>query len=460
MIRGAARCCLLALVACSHLAAQTRSVPQLRPASALELVESEPVETALDRPELRDAWQVWPEMIARASSGVDLAQFYASDAPPSRLTAVIAALEEAVPRGVRVRFLADAGFARTYPEVLSDLARHGVLVRTFDVRRLTGGVLHAKYFVVDAREAYLGSQNFDWRSLTHIQELGVRFDDAGAVRALQDIFELDWALAGGMKRPPPAASANDGPGVRLVASPQGLLPDEKRWELPALVSLIDSARRSIRVQLLTYAHAAPLEEALLRAVGRGVEVQLLLSDWELRPATLTALRALDPRIAVRILTIPQASGPFIPFARVAHAKYCAVDGAGGWVGTSNWEPDYFAKSRNVGLILDGGQLPAQLEAFFLRNWQSPYAAPFDRAREYVAPHVSALRGYEGGPVPNRLREYSEMKALPRQSSVSSSSMFSVSSSIRRSSGSGTPSGGGRRGGGAFGARNRKNSWYS
>ena len=147
----------------------------------------------------------------------------------------------------------------------------------------------------------------------------------------------------------------------------------------------------MRVQLLTYAEVPELQAALVRAAARGVAVTLLLSDWELRPKTLRELRALDPRIAVRIFTIPQASAGFIPFARVAHAKYCVVDAARGWVGTSNWEPDYFFKSRNVGLLLDGGQIPPQLEAFFLGNWGSTYAAPFDREREYTAPRLSLAR---------------------------------------------------------------------
>ena len=379
-----------ALCACAHAAPQPAS-------SALELVETAPSETTLDHAEMREAWQVWPEMIAHATARIDLAEFYASDEPPSRLTPVIAALEQAAARGVRVRWLAEAGFVKTYPEVLQALSVHGVEVRIFEVKKVMGGVLHAKYFVVDGREAYLGSQNFDWRSLQHILELGVRFRQPDAVRALEDIYALDWALAAGAPPPRPSSAyefpqqTSDGAEVTLLASPRGFLPDEKLWDLPALVELVDSARRSVRVQLLTYAEVPQLQAALVRAAGRGVAVELLVSDWELRPRTLRELRALDPRIAVRIFTVPRAKAGFIPFARVSHAKYCVVDASRGWVGTSNWEPDYFFKSRNVGLLIDGGQIPAQLEAFFTGNWNSQYAAPFDRAREYTAPRLSLAR---------------------------------------------------------------------
>jgi len=321
------------------------------------LVESQPVETTLDRGALPEAYAVWPQMIDRARERIDFAEMYAVDEAPSRLTPVVAAVGRALGRGVRVRWLAAASFAKTYPDLLAWLEQHGA-----KVKRLEKPFLHAKYFVVDGHDAYLGSQNFDWRSLEHIQELGVRFDSPKEVAALEDVFETDW-----MGEPHAAADAG-----RLRGSPQGPVP----WDLPELVKLVDSARASVRVQVLTYGNDIdPLRDALVRAAARGVSVQLLTSDWELRPKTLPSIERLDPRVQVRILTIPKSSKGDIPFARVAHAKYCVVDGARGWVGTGNWERDYFEKSRNVGLFFDGGEIPQQLAAFFANNWNSAYAAP-------------------------------------------------------------------------------------
>ncbi|MCA1828178.1 MAG: phosphatidylserine/phosphatidylglycerophosphate/cardiolipin synthase family protein [Myxococcales bacterium] len=368
---------VVALLACAHAAP-----------APIELVESEPVETTLDRPELRDAFAVWPEMISRATARIDFAEMYAVDEGMSRLTPVIDTVFQAAARGVRVRFLTTVSFAKTYPSVLAALQERGVAVR-----KLEKPFLHAKYFVVDGREAFLGSQNFDWRSLQHIQELGVRFRQPEAIRELEDIFETDWT--GAPQRPSTAYEfperTADGADETLVASPKGALPDERLWDLPALAELVDSAHKSVRVQALTYSETPQLSDALVRAAARGVHVQMILSDWELRPKTLAALRALDPRIEVRIFTVPQASSGFVPFGRVVHAKYCVVDGVRGWVGTGNWEPDYFFKDRNVGLLVEGGQIPSQLEAFFLGNWNSAYVAPFDRAREYAPPKISLAR---------------------------------------------------------------------
>ena len=79
-----------------------------------------------------------------------------------------------------------------------------------------------------------------------------------------------------------------------------------------------------------------------------------------------------PNVEVRVIVIPRWSGGEIPFARVAHAKYMVVDGARAWVGTSNWEGDYFTKSRNVGVIVDGGKLPTRLDGIFVDGWGGAY----------------------------------------------------------------------------------------
>jgi phosphatidylserine/phosphatidylglycerophosphate/cardiolipin synthase-like enzyme len=379
-------------------------------APALQLVETFPIETDLDTPELPEAHDVWLEMIGAARTSLDFAEFYASNEPGSRLETIVQAVEAAADRGVQVRFLADERFYKTYPETLERLdARDNIEMRRYDMSKTAGGVLHAKYFIVDAREAFIGSQNFDWRALTHIQELGVRIRHAEIVRPFVDVFNLDWGLAGGTPRresTPRVATTGKYPldvqhaggtvRVTPVASPTGWLPDSTLWDLPRLVSLIDSAQKSVRVQLLSYRTLgrdkeffAVLDNAFRRAAARGVEVQLLLADWSKRGGTIEDLKSLQvlPNIDVKLVTIPQWSGGFIPFARVVHAKYLVVDGARSWVGTSNWEKSYFHTSRNVGVIVEGEPFAAQLDRFFLRNWNHAYATAVDPGAEYPPPRI-------------------------------------------------------------------------
>lgn len=364
--------------------------------AAVELVETVPVETTLDHPELRDAKDVWLEMIAGARTSIDLAQFYASNHEHSTLEQVIVALEAAAARGVRVRFLAEQGFVKTYPDTLERLARAGASVRHLDLRAVPGGggILHAKYFLVDDREAFVGSQNFDWRALEHNYELGARVREPALVAGVAAIFAADWARAGGEPAPAARVPPSHGP-VTLVASPPELLPPGVAWDLPRIAELIDGAKASITVELLTYRAATDagpwdeLEAPLVRAAGRGVHVELLLADWSKRPRTIAGLQKLAriPNIAVRLTTIPVWSGGFVPFARVTHAKALVVDGKRAWLGTSNWEKDYFYKSRNLGFIVDDPGLAAELARFFATLWQSPYAVAVDPDASYAPPRI-------------------------------------------------------------------------
>lgn len=369
-----------------------------------ELVESVPVETSLDHADLRNADVVWLEMIARARSSLDCAQFYVSDQKGSRFHEVLAAIELAAARGVRVRMLAEEKFHKTYPESLDRFATlPGIEVRRFDVEKSFGGVLHAKYFVVDGREVFVGSQNFDWRSLEHIVELGLRIEAPEIAGAFEGVFDADWKLAGGAgvddalaplrgARPPEVRVGESALTVRF--SPLAGVPDVAWWDLPELVARIDGARASLRIQLLTYRmvgrdkqYFAELENALRRAAARGVRVQLMVADWGKRPGTIEGLQALEPlpNVEVKLVTIPPWSGGHVPFGRVIHAKFMTVDGERAWLGTSNWEREYFEESRNASVFLADAPTTRRLEQFFDELWSSSYASSVDPSAKYEVP---------------------------------------------------------------------------
>lgn len=397
----------LALLPCLASAAPPAAPQGADPAAApFELYESFPIETDLDDPELREAHVVWRERIEAAERTLDLAHFYASGREGSRLEPIVAALESAAERGVRVRFLLSERFRETYPATWSRLAAHpGIEVRFLD---LGAGVLHAKYFLVDGEEVLLGSQNFDWRSLTHIVELGARVRDRRVAAAFERVFAADWAFAGGEREAherlggAPAAETVTLAGpygpleLRPVFSPRDLLPCARDWDLPRIVETIDSARERVRVQLLTYAttdregrYFDALESALRRAAARRVRVELLVADWCKRRFTIEGLQSLQalPNVEVRLVTIPPASEGFIPYARVIHSKFLAVDGERGWLGTGNWNRGTFHDTRNVGLLLEGAGTVAVLDRLFERLWSSPYAETVDPCATYEPPRV-------------------------------------------------------------------------
>ncbi|MEQ8724399.1 MAG: phospholipase D-like domain-containing protein [Sandaracinaceae bacterium] len=406
----------LLLSACAGAPSPAPDAPPTEEASparapALTLVESWPRETTLDHTALPDAVDVWPALIGQARESLDLLFFYAVTEEGEALEPVLTALAEAAQRGVRVRMVFDAAFHARMPEVPDQLgAIEGVDVRVLDFGpHAGGGVQHAKLFVVDGEAAYVGSQNLDWRSLTEIQELGVLVREPAVVGAVADVFEMDWALAGGASleearalgtpRRFPVEVDYEGEAARVwpVFSPQPALPEGAEWDWPRLEAALASAEREIRLQVMGYhlvGHGGDtwrdLDDALRAAAGRGVRVQLMVSHWETRPGRIEDLKALHQvdGVEVRVVTIPEASTGFVPYSRTIHAKYLTVDGALSWVGTSNAAGDYFLHSRNAGFVVEGGSFARRLEAFFDDLWGSDYAEAVDPARAYEPPRVS------------------------------------------------------------------------
>ena len=173
-----------------------------------------------------------------------------------------------------------------------------------------------------------------------------------------------------------------GPGdtVRVWPSfcPRNHLPDPALWDEDQIARLLDGARREVMVQVLTYSLGRGLERdstidlALRHAAARGVRVRLLVSDWEADNPRIAELQKLTtvPNIEVRLSSVPDWSGGYIPFARVEHCKYMVVDSLWTWVGTSNWEPDYFHLSRNAALTLENRPIALQARGVFETGWKA------------------------------------------------------------------------------------------
>ena len=379
------RSILLLIIAGLSLTAQ---VPATR------LVQSIPAETDLADPALPFARDVWMDMIRAATRSIEAAEFYVTNRPGSALEPVLVELEKAGGRGVKVRFLLSSKMLAQDPASVARIRRiPGAEVRSFDLMGRSQGILHAKFFVVDGREAFLGSQNFDWRALEHIHELAVHTHDARLVSRLSELFAIDWHFAADGTLPAFGAASPmvPRPAVELVASPPFLTPKDILPAIDALVELLGQAKQSVRVQLLTYSpisgqdHFWPvLDNALRAAAVRGVQVRLLVSDWVLGGRALPHLKALTliPNLRVKVASIPEAKEGHIPFARTVHSKYLVVDDTTLAPGTSNWEEGYFAESRNIEAIFRASPLASQAARIFDRLWDSRYAFALEPMKTY------------------------------------------------------------------------------
>ncbi len=375
------------------------------PLAGYQLVHTAPVGTTLATPDLGEPVGVWCAMLGRARRTADFEQFYVAGRPGEPLDRVIGCLDAAARRGVKVRFLMEAkGQSLSEPATIARLrAIPGIDFRLLDYSRVTGnGIIHAKFFVVDGAASYVGSQNFDWRSLEHIDETGLRIDDPRAVAQLGAIFAQDWhaqavIAGGGIPAPtnPAEVPADDRGAATLVASPNAFNPPGVGDSEAELVKLLGEARREVRIEVMEYApldqshgYYGVIDQAVRAAATRGVAVRLMVADWDLTPARLPYLKslALVPHVEIRVVTIPPAASGFIPYARVVHTKTMVVDGAIAWIGTSNWEGGYLDRSRNVEVVLRDPALAARVGALHRQMWDSAYAKPLDVAASYPAPH--------------------------------------------------------------------------
>jgi phosphatidylserine/phosphatidylglycerophosphate/cardiolipin synthase-like enzyme len=392
----------------------------------VQFVESFPAETPLDLEGLEEAATVWPRVIKGSQHRFRVASFYFSrigdgeDAPPPEgtpdyLDPILAELAKAAGRGVQVQLLADGNFQKTYPQVPAWLDNvPGAEARILDADALWGGVLHAKYFLSDDDLLFVGSQNWDWRALDQIHELGVLVRHPHLATDLGRIFDMDWELADTDPPLKPAADVADHPQglfhelpghpvvtdhgdtltALLAASPAAALPEGIPWDLPLLVEMIDAAQDSIHLQLLSYGVTDRenrffdhLDRALRRAAVRGAQVRIILSNWSKSSYRLPWIKSLAvlPNVEIRFTNIPEYSGGFIPYARVEHAKFLTVDSNILWIGTSNWSRGYFFDSRNISLFFHGPGATRDPDRFFNLSWHGPYAETVDAAIEYAPP---------------------------------------------------------------------------
>jgi len=125
-------------------------------------------------------------LIGSARTSIDL------EAEEMQDSAVETALSQAKNRGVSVRVIlpaASGGRDANAPGEAA-LSAHGV-----QVRRLQDPYVHAKDIVVDAREAFVGSENISTASLDDNREVGLLVEDPAVISRLDATFAQDWAAA-------------------------------------------------------------------------------------------------------------------------------------------------------------------------------------------------------------------------------------------------------------------------
>ncbi|XP_054168605.1 5'-3' exonuclease PLD3-like [Oppia nitens] len=292
-------------------------------------------------------------------------------------------------------------------------------IRQLNFTRLIGaGVLHTKFIIVDQKHVYIGSANMDWRSLTHVKEMGVVLYNCSVLaNDLIKIFQVYWYLGttnatipkswpqdwstNYNKSNPLSLSINEKPyNVFMSSSPKSFCPNGRTNDISAILSIIRNANKYIYIAVMDYypqylysnyrAFWPLIDNELRKAViDRKVNVRLLASHWnntrKSMPLFLKSLAAFNDssvfgaHIECKLFVVPaftpqQAD---IPFARVNHNKYMVTDQTA-YIGTSNWSADYFVNTAGVGIAITPTNsshysIRDQLQEIFERDWNSSYA---------------------------------------------------------------------------------------
>lgn len=250
---------------------------------------------------------------------------------------VVAAIQRAVDRGVRVRVLLEPDPFGGTGEVEEEAAR----VRATGAEvRFSGSAVrfhHVKTFIIDDRTAMITTLNLTRSALENNRELGVITDDPADVWTAEAIFEADWE----------GEEATD-PGP-LVVSPLN--------SRDAITNLIASAERTIAL-FAEVVRDVEIIQLLRERASAGVSVRLLVPD-EIAPDDERVYRELrSAGVEVRPMT-----------HLYQHAKMVLVDGAHAFVGSVNFTATSMDDNREIGLVLSEPTNLARLSAVFEADWE-------------------------------------------------------------------------------------------
>ncbi|PAV61389.1 hypothetical protein WR25_05132 isoform A [Diploscapter pachys] len=233
--------------------------------------------------------------------------------------------------------------------------------RSVDIEKILGrGKMHSKFILSDNEHFYLGSANLDWRSLNQKMELGILAENCECLaQDLKRIFKVYWELPNStqMKRAIDAHAAynkerplkinmyGEDAEIYVATSPKQLNNKGRTWDLDAIVSEIDAAQTTLDIHVMDYfplflyrkprTHFDSIDDALRRAIVRGVKVRLLAAALHYPKIGTRFLKSLESlnnmnenaTIQVKIFKVPtqQNGNILINRERRTHNKFMVTD---------------------------------------------------------------------------------------------------------------------------------------
>jgi cardiolipin synthase len=282
------------------------------------------------------------EAIDAASSSIGMATYIFDNDRAGRMFAE--ALKRAHDRGVKVRLLIDAVGARySYPTATSRLRRLGIplaeFLPTFVPLHMHYSNLrnHRKIMIVDGKVGFTGGMNIRkgyLKKVNHNQAVNdTHFQLQGPVVAhLAETFASDWAFCTGEKLRGdvwfPDLSTVGGAFARGIAAGPDEDLEKIRW---AILGALSQAKERIRIVTPYFLPDQMLITALVLAAMRGVNIEILLPEFNNLRLVQWASRAKIGELLTRGCRVWQTPAPF------DHSKLMTIDGAWSLIGSANWD---------------------------------------------------------------------------------------------------------------------------
>lgn len=277
--------------------------------------------------------------------------------------------------GVRVRLLLDGTGGRHYGDAdLERLRDAGVEVCRFHpIRPANLGLWnardHRKLVVIDGRIGYVGGHCLtdfwlgDAEDRHHYRDISARVQGP-VVAQMQAAFCENWIeetgdVPAGAEHFPELGPAGDVKAHLVWASPIGM---------PSAVKLlywtaISAARERITIQNPYFLPDPDAREALAAAVGRGVEVRVMIPATHVSDASYVQHASHH-----HYGTLLEAGVELYDYNRtLLHQKVMVVDGSWSIVGSANFDDRSLEVNDEVVLAMYSRDVAGQLEAIFERD---------------------------------------------------------------------------------------------
>ena len=286
------------------------------------------------------------------------------------------AMRDAVARGVKVRVLLDhisavrnPGSSRTrksfdaigveWAYMLPVRPWRGEYQRP-DLRN------HRKLVVVDGEVGFMGSQNLvdstynkrgNIRRGLHWRDLMVRVEGP-IVLGLEAVFQGDWYLETGeyLSHLVESPIEIDRPGdldCQIVPSGPGY---ETENNLQVFVALLYTAQRRISITSPYFVPDGSIMNAIRAATGRGVDVELFVSEIGDQAVVYHAQRSYYEELLRAGVRIWMYKPPYI-----LHSKHFTIDDTVAVVGSSNMDQRSFGLNMEISMVVHGDSFIRELD---------------------------------------------------------------------------------------------------